>query len=335
MKNDTMRAIQIRQPGGPEAMELVDLPMPRPGPGDVLIRTRYIGVGMPDVLIRSGRYPWMPSLPAVLGIELTGIIEEVGDAVKKLLPGQPVFLSARDLPQRAGCYAEFVAAPAQAVTPLEPGIDLQAAAALSNYQVAWHLVNTAARGVEVKSMLVIASAGGVGSAAVQLARLKGWTVIGVDSAPPKEAFARAQGVHHWINYRTEDVTQAVGRLTQGRGVDLVLDPVGGPDFNENFRRIARFGMVVNYGMLQGPPANALLEGMRQNYETSPALRMFTMHSFDADPDVRRHTMAELQQLLGRSLIRPPIDSVMPLELARAAHQRFESGAVLGKLLLQP
>lgn len=330
-----MLVARFARPGGPEVIELAEVAVPRPGPGQVLVRCAYAGVGMPDVLIRSGRYPWMPRLPAILGIEMTGRVAELGPGVSGLEPGQPVYLSARDLPERAGCCAQYIAVPASALVPLAPGVDLRAAAALSNYQVAWHLVNTAVRGCEVRSVLVIASAGGVGSAAVQLARLKGWTVIGVDSGPRKEAFARSQGVQHWINYRQQDVTQAVRDLTGGRGVDLVLDPVGGAGFGENFRRIAPFGMVVNYGMLQGPPTGDVAGAMRASYEASPALRLFTMHSFDHDPPTRRRTMDELQGLLRAGRIDPAIHEVLPLARARQAHELFESGQVLGKLLLAP
>src|SRR5437764_6939535 len=171
-----MKAILLRRPGGPSALEYVDVPTPRAGEGEVLVKADTIGVSMPEVLVRKGVYAWMPPLPAIPGIELAGTIVERGAGTTEPAIGQPVFISARDLPVRAGCYAEFIAVPAHAAHKLPAECDLEAAACLSNYQVAYHLLFTASRGVEAKTVLVHTAAGGVGSAAVQLARIAGMRV---------------------------------------------------------------------------------------------------------------------------------------------------------------
>src|SRR5436190_19864032 len=200
-----MKAILITHTGDPSVLKYVELPTPRPGGGEVLVRADTIGVSMPEVLVRKGAYAWMPPLPAIPGIEMSGRIVECGSNVADRAVGDQVFVSARDLPVRAGCYAEYIAVPTRAAQPLPPGCDLEAAACLSNYQVAYHLLHTAARGVEAKTVLVHTAAGGVGSAAVQLALLAGMRVIGIAGSDAKRRAVLGIGAHHAINYRTEDV----------------------------------------------------------------------------------------------------------------------------------
>ena len=180
-----MKAILLRQPGGPTALEYVELPTPVPGDGEVLVQADTIGVSMPEVLVRKGVYNWMPPLPAIPGIEMSGTVVAHGRNVAAPAIGQPVFVSARDLPVRAGCYAEYIAVPARAAHPLPPGCSLEAAACLSNYQVAYHVLHTAARGVAAETVLIHNAAGGVGSAAVQLALIAGRSVIGVAGSDAK------------------------------------------------------------------------------------------------------------------------------------------------------
>ena len=159
----------------------------------------------------------MPPLPAILGIELAGTIVEQGPGATEPAVGQAVFVSARDLAVRAGCYAEYIAVPAHAAHPLPPGCSLEAAACLSNYQVAYHLLHTAARGVAAESVLIHNAAGGVGSAAVNLALIAGMKVIGVAGSEGKRCAVQALGAQHAIDYRSEDVVARVAEITGGRG----------------------------------------------------------------------------------------------------------------------
>ena len=187
-----MKAVLVRRPGGPEALEYSEVLLPGLGEGDVLIRARAFGVGQPDRLIRSGVYKWMPPLPANPGNDVAGFIEAVGRQVTGIAIGQKVLLSARDLARRGGCYAEYVAAPAEAVHLLPEGVDFEAAVCLANYQVAWALLNHCGSSTPPRSVLVVGAAGGVGSSVVQLAKLAGMKVIGTVSTPEKAAFARAK-----------------------------------------------------------------------------------------------------------------------------------------------
>ena len=248
-----MKAILLRHPGGPDALEYTEVPTPIPSDDEVLVKADTIGVSMPEVLVRCGTYAWMPPLPAIPGIELSGKIVARGDNVTGHEIGEKVFVSARDLPVRAGCYAEYIAVPPSAAHKLPADCDLETAACLSNYQVAYHVLHTAARGVEAKTVLVHTAAGGVGSAAVQLALIAGMQVIGVAGSDAKKAAIRGLGAHHTINYRSEDVVARVREVTEGRSVDLILDPIGGKGFVRNFAMLAPLGLVVSYGRLDGPP----------------------------------------------------------------------------------
>ena len=277
----------------------------------------------------------MPPLPAIPGIELSGTVVEHGRNAAEPAIGQAVFVSARDLPVRAGCYAEYIAVPADAAHPLPPDCPLEAAACLSNYQVAYHLLHTAARGAAAEYVVVPAAAGGVGSAAVQLAQIAGKTVIGVAGSAAKRRAVEAFGARYTIDYRSEDVVARVREVTAGRGADLILDPIGGKDFGRNFAMLAPLGLVVSYGRLNGPPEADLLAMMRARSAVSPALRFFTIHSFDDRPDIRAATMRILLDHLKAARIRPLIHDRLPLAEAGCAHELLERGAVVGKLLLKP
>lgn len=330
-----MKAIQIRTTGGPEVLEFVDLPTPRPKDDEVLVKAHSIGVGMPDVLVRTGRYPWMPPMPAVIGIEMSGYVVDKGSKVTNLEVGDAVFVSARELAFRGNCYAQFLCANANAVYALPSGVDLEAAACLSNYQVAWHLLHSAPNGHRYSSVLVWAAAGGVGSAIVELARIAGKKIIAIAGSSEKCSFAMDLGANASINYKTENVAARIANLTGNKGVNLVLDPVGGQEFYRNFSYLAPLGLVINYGMLQGIPDPSYAAAMRQRFGDSLGFRFFSMHVFDKSADRRRAAMNALLPMLANGTIRPTISKRMLLKDARQAHELFDSGKILGKLLLQP
>jgi NADPH:quinone reductase len=330
-----MKAILLRRTGGPSVLEYVELPTPRPGSGDVLVRADTIGVSMPEVLVRKGAYAWMPPLPAIPGIEMSGRVVECGPGVADRAVGDKVFVSARDLPVRAGCYAEYIAVPARAAHQLPPECDLEAAACLSNYQVAYHLLFTASRGIEAKSVAVHTAAGGVGSAAVQLARIAGMRVIGVAGSDAKTRAVLALGAEAAINYRTDDVVARVREATGGRGADLILDPIGGKGFARNFAMLASLGLVVSYGRLDGPPDPGFVAAMRDHHAVSPAVRFFTIHSFDDRPDIRAAATKALVDWLAAGEIKPLIHARLPLSQAHQAHEMLEAGEVIGKIVMKP
>jgi NADPH2:quinone reductase len=329
-----VKAIRIERTGGPEVLEYVDVPTPAAGPGEVLVKAHAIGVNMPEVLVRRGVYAWMPPLPAIPGIEMSGVVVDTGADVHTLRVGQPVYVSARELVHRGGCYAEYIAVPERAVYALAARVDLEAAATLSGYQVAYHLLHSAPRGFQYESVLVQAAAGGIGSAAVQLARAAGKRVIALAGSDEKAKFALDQGATAAINYRAGGLPERIAAATGGRGVDLILDPVGGPRFTQLFEHLAPLGLVVLFGYLDGWPGD-VLAAMRKHVGRSLGLRLYSMHTFDDDPEARRSATAALLRMLGDGTIRPAIHERVPLAEAARAQSLLESGRVMGKLLLMP
>jgi NADPH2:quinone reductase len=313
----------------------VDLPRPAPGPRDVQIRAEAFGVGQPDVLIRRGVYKWMPPLPVNPGNDVAGYVSAVGAEVSGIAVGQKVLLSARDLAQRGGCYAEFVVAPADAVHLLAETVDLEEAVCLANYQVAWALLHQCASTQRPDSVLVIGAAGGVGTALVQLGKLAGMTVIGTVSSDAKADFARDNGADHVIFYRKENVIARTRELTGGRGVSLILDHVGGADFVGYIAALGKWGTLVSYNAFAGLPQENLVAAMRDHLDICPAVRCFSFHVYDHDREGRRALMREVIGALEVGAIRPAISARLKLAEVRQAHTLLEQGSALGKIVMTP
>ncbi len=329
-----MKLIQFRKPGPPSVLRCLDVPIPEPKPGEVLIRAHAIGVGIPDCLIRAGTYGHMPPLPATPGTELAGTIEKIGPGVTTRQTGQRVYATARERPHRGGHYAEYVTAPAEATFLLPDNVDFDAAAALANYQVAYHIFNDALHLRRGQTVLIYAAAGGMGNALIDLAKAAGLTVIGVVSSDDKARFAGELGADHVINRKNETVGERVKEFTHGRGVEAIIDPVAGPGFPDNIAMLAPCGTLVIYGALGGKAPLDLLP-TPQVRKNSPAVRQFTIHTWDDLVDERRAGMRALIEMLAAGKLHPRIHDRLPLTDAARAHEMLESGAVLGKLLLRP
>jgi NADPH2:quinone reductase len=315
-------------------LQCLDVPIPEPKAGEVLIRAHAIGVGIPDTLIRAGTYSHMPPLPATPGTELSGTIEKVGARVTSRRPGERVYTTARERPQRGGHYAEYVATPAEATFVLPDGVDLDAAAALANYQVAYHIFNDALRLRTGQRVLVYAAAGGMGNALIDLAKAASLQVTGVVGGDAKARFARELGADHVIDRKRENVAERVQAITGGRGVDAIIDPVGGPSIPGNVALLAPCGTLVVYGGLGGKAQLDLQPTLRLS-GNSPAVRQFTIHTWDHLVEERRAGMRALIDMLAAGKLHPRIHGSLPLAEAARAHELLESGAVLGKLLLRP
>jgi NADPH2:quinone reductase len=329
-----MKAIRLQRPGGPEVLEQVDLPLPEPRPNEVRVRALAIGVGKPDVLIRQGTYKWMPPLPATPGNELAGVVDALGAEVRALRLGDKVLVSARELPQRGGCYAEAVCVPAEAVYPLPEAIDAADAVSLPNYQLAGALLYEAGA-IRPRSILVHGAAGGVATALLQLAAADGLLAIGTASSAAKCAFARAAGAPHVIDRSREDVAERVMALTAGRGVDMVLDHVAGAGFTANLDLLAPRGTLMSYNALGGLPQANLLGEMRRLLGRSLGVRCYSIHTLDGEPDTRRALMQRAIELMAAGRLRPPPPTRLPLAEAARAHELLDAAAVLGKLVLIP
>jgi len=329
-----MKAIQIDRTGGADVLRLVDLPTPKPGPGEVLIRSRSIGVNYFDLLIRTGRYRWMPKLPFVPGNEMAGEVEAVGAGVTRLRPGRQVFLAGYDIGNRGGLYAEYVLAPAEAPWPLPDGTDLDAATALTNYQLAWLLLHRAARGVGAGTVVVLGAAGGVGSALIDVAQIAGAKVIGVAGGKEKCDFVAARGAIA-VDHRRESLIDRVRDITGGHGADIVFDHIAGKDLPERIKMLAPLGMLVSYAVLGGMPESDVFAALRANLEASPAVRCFTMHTLDHWPEPRDEAMAQAIEMLAAGTAVPAIAARLPLAAAAEAQLLIEDRKAMGKVVLKP
>jgi len=328
-----MKLVRIDKPGPPGVMQILDVPVPEPKPGEVLIKAHAIGVGMPDCLIRAGTYSWMPPLPATPGTELAGVVEKVGAGVTTRKAGDRVYSTARERPHRGGHYAQYVATPAEATFVLPANVSFDAAATLANYQVAYHIFHDALSPRRGQSVLIYAAAGGMGNALIDLAKVSGLIVIGVVGSDDKAGFARELGADHVVNRKTEKIAERIEAITHGRGVDIIIDPVGGSTSAANLAMLAPCGTLLIYGALGGKTQlDAATPAWRRN---SLAVRQFSIHTWDHLVEERRAGMRALIDMLAAGKLKPRIHGRLPLADAARAHEMLEGGEVLGKLLLVP
>lgn len=330
-----MRVVQVHTPGGPEALRLVDVPLPKPGPGQVRVKAHSIGVGGPDRLIRKGSYKWMPPLPATPGNEMAGVVDAIGPGVTQWTVGQRVFVSSRELPERGGCYAEALCVAADAPFALPGTMGFDDAVSLGNVQLAQALLLGCNGGLPVKSILVPGAAGGVAGALTQLAKYHGMTVLGTASSPEKRQYALDQGADEVFAADASALPAAVMASTGGRGVDLAFDHLGGTMLLACIRSLAPLGTAISYNIVTGPPASDVFAELRLLLSRSLAVRAFSIHTFDQDRAQRRGLMESAIQLMAQGHVKAPPVTAMPLSSVQAMHELLDSGQALGKLVLHP
>ena len=326
-----MKVIRIHQPGSFDRLKYEEVEPPEPAKNEVLIKVLSASVNFADVMTRRGTYPMMPPLPAIPGIDCSGIVEAVGEKVTPIRPGQHVAAIGR------GCYADYMVASPLAVFPISENIEMDEAAAIPvNYLTAYHMMHTMAGVEKGQTILSYAAAGGVGTAVIQLARLAGVKVIGLTSTEEKADFARSQGYDHIINYQTADVVQRVKDITGGKGVEIILNSVAGDSFRRDFKMLAPLGQIIWFGMAAGPPQGNLAEQLGVKFVRSAGIRTFMLPSiFELDPALMARSAEILFAYLADKRIKPHIYERIPLSEAARAHELLESGKVLGKLILKP
>jgi NADPH:quinone reductase len=321
-----MHAVQITELGPPENLVLGDVPEPSPGPGQVRIRLSASSVNRADVLLRSGRYHSPPALPTVPGTEGAGVVDLLGPGVSGFSVGDRVVAWGS-----AGFYAEAAVADESRTVSVPDEVELQTAAALP---VAWltarYCLNELARVSAGDTVLVHAAGSGVGTAAVQTAAAAGAIVIGVAGGGEKAGLVQELGATHYIDRHAGDVNDEVGRLTAGRGVDVVLDLVGGRTFAQSLRIAAPGGRVVAAANVAQQPSTV---DTRDFYPKNVSISGFQFTNrqslgWDPRPDLSL-LLAQLAE--GRYVV--PVDSRFELGDAAAAHHRLESGGTLGKVVL--
>lgn len=331
-----MKAIQVQEPGGPDKLLTVCLPEPQPGAGQVRVRAHAIGVGRPDVLIRQGTYKWMPPLPATPGAELAGVIDAIGPGVRHWQLGDRVLISARELAQRGGCYAEAIVVDEDAPFRLPESIRFDQAVSLPNLQLALAMMQVAPapRHASARALITGAS-GGVAGMLSQVARRMGYQVLGTSRSPDKTGFALAHGFDQVICTSQTPLLEGVHALTQGHGVDLIFDHLGGQSLIDGLHALAPLGTLVSFNIVQGPPTDDVFRTLRSLLGKSLAVRCFSMHTFDEDRQARRDLMNQAIELAAQGAIEFPPTHVFPLEEVRQAHVLLDQGQVSGKLCLHP
>lgn len=331
-----MKAIQVQVPGGPENLMEVTLPDPLPGLGQVRVKAKAIGVGRPDVLIRQGTYKWMPPLPAIPGAELAGEIDAVGEGVTQWQLGDRVLVSARELAQRGGCYAEAIVVPEEAPYHLPRSVSFEDAVSLPNLQLALALMRVAGQPNSAPAhVLITGASGGVAGMLCQVARHRGFTTIGTSRTARKRIDALNHGFDHVICTAQTSLKDQIQDITQGRGVDLVLDHLGGQSLIDGLRSLAPLGTLVSYNAVQGSPTEDVFQVLRELLGKSLAIRCFSMHTFDKDRSARRALMQEAMDLMAQAHVKAPENHLFKLNEVRQTHVLLDQGMVSGKLVMQP
>lgn len=323
-----MRAVQARAHGDPSVLSVAEVPRPVPGPDEVAIDVERSGVNFVDVERRRGRYPDPPAPPYVPGIEVSGRIDAVGDGVDRR-PGERV-AAILD----GGGYAEHATAPADALIDVPAGVELGAAAGIPVQFLTAHNALFEWGGLEERDrVLVHAAAGGVGSAAVQLAADAGATVFGTASTAEKLSLAADLGVDHPVDYADADVAAAVDRITGGEGVDLVLDGVGGEAFYAGLDALADCGRIVAYGVASGDVPT--VSTPRLLFENRSVVGYHLGHALDHAPERVRAGLDRLVRRFEAGAVEVVVGAEYPLAAAAAAHRAVESRETTGKVLLSP
>ncbi len=334
-----MKAVQIQTQGKADVLEYVDLPTPQPGPGQLLVRVEAAAVNFSDVLRRrNDPYPFPTPLPFVPGSEIAGIVEALGDGVSGPPVGTHVFSTAT---KASGGYAQYALADAAGVIPIPPGLSPDVAAGLVVAgSTATLLLTEVAHLQPGESVLIPAAAGGVGSYAVQLAKLLGaGTIIAAAGSSEKQAVAKKLGADHVVDYTQPAWSEQVLEVSQGRGLDVILESTGSDVFEQSLACLAPFGRLVVYGRSSGAPLEFSADTVHRTfYDPSPNQSIINFNLglwFGLRPD---RAVAALQRLIGfvaEGKIVAQVGHVLPLSRAREAHRLLEERRNVGKIILKP
>ncbi len=322
------KTVVIRQHGGPEVLEIEDRAVGEPGPGEVRIRHHACGLNFIDCYQRTGLYPMQ--LPAALGMEAAGVIEAVGEGVTHLKPGDRAAYAATP----PGAYTEARVMPAAQVCPLPEGISFDEGAAMMlkgmTVEYLFHRTVPLKKG---DTVLFHAAAGGVGLIACQWARSKGITLIGTAGSDEKCALAREHGASHVINYRTEDFTKRVREITEGRGVDVVMDSIGASTFEGSLDCLRPVGMLISFGNASGavPPFNLGMLAAKGSLQVTRPTLFTHIGKHETCQAMAKHLFDKVTS--GAVSIR--IDQRFSLDQVADAHRALESRATTGSTILQP
>jgi NADPH2:quinone reductase len=322
-----MHAWLCENPVGVDALAWKELPTPQPGKGEVLIEIKAASLNFPDLLIVQNKYQMKPALPFVPGSEYAGIVQAVGEGVTHLQVGQHVACLSG-----TGGFGTHTLAPAHLCMPLPEGFPfVDAAAFIMIYATSHHALIDRAQLKAGETVLVLGAAGGVGTSAIQIAKAAGARVIAAASTDEKCALCKTIGADATINYSTENLREAVKALTEGKGPDVIYDPVGGDYSEQAFRSIGWRGRYLVVGFAAGPipslPLNlALLKG-------ASIVGVFWGDFAKREPKANAAMMGELARMYGQGKIKPVIDATLPMSELKTAFAHMGSRSVKGKMVL--
>lgn len=324
-----MKAILCKSWGLPETLVVEELPDVTPGPGQVAIDVHAAGVNFPDVLIIQGKYQFKPELPFTPGSELAGVVRAIGEGVTQYKAGDKVLAFVNQ-----GAFAQQIAVPAQMAMPMPPGLDFDTAAAVTlTYGTSHHAVVDRAQLKAGETMLVLGAAGGVGLAAIEIGKALGARVIAAASTDEKLAVCKEHGADALINYSTQDLREAVKAATDGKGPDVIYDPVGGIYAEPAFRSIAWRGRYLVIGFANGEipklPLNLpLLKG-------ASIVGVFWGEFAKREPKANLAAMHELMGWMAEGKIKPHISGRYALAETAQALNDMAARKVTGKVVIQP
>jgi putative PIG3 family NAD(P)H quinone oxidoreductase len=325
---DGMTVVEITRPGPPDVLRPTRRPVPRPGAGEALIRVAAAGVNYPDLLQRQGRYPPPPGAPDIPGLEVAGEVVAIGDATTGVCVGERVCALVS-----GGGYAEYCVAPAPQSLPVPKCLDEVAAAAVPEaFFTVWTNVFDRGSLKSGETFLVHGGSGGIGTTAVQLGRAFGARVFATAGSPEKCAVCESLGAEKAIDHRREDFVAVVRELTGGRGVDVILDILGGEDVPRNIESLAPGGRLIQIGFLKGPKAEINLTPIlhRRLTLTGSTLRPRSVEEKGAIAWALR---GSVWPMLEHGTVRPLVHKTFPLAQAAEAHRLMESRGHVGKIVL--
>jgi NADPH:quinone reductase len=324
----SMTAIVVDGKGGPEVLRLKDVPVPAPGSHELLIAVKAAGVNRPDVLQRKGLYPAPKGHSDLPGLEVSGTVAAIGASASRFKIGDQVMALVN-----GGGYAPFVVADERATIAKPVGMSFETAAAIpETFFTVWHNVFERGALKAGEKFLVHGGTSGIGVTAIQLAKAFGATVFATAGSDEKCAACKALGADRAINYTTEDFADVIKTETAGKGVDVILDMVGGDYIDRNIRSLADDGRLVNIAYQKG--SSATIDFMRVMLKrltlTGSTLRI---RSPEVKAEIARAVETRVLPLIASGAVRVPIDSTFPIAEASAAHARMESSQHIGKIVL--
>ncbi|HTL46610.1 MAG TPA: NADPH:quinone reductase [Verrucomicrobiae bacterium] len=320
-----MKAIRVHEFGVPENMKLEEAPDLKPGAGQVLVKVQAAGVNPVDTYIRAGTYPVKPALPFTPGFDAAGVVEAVGEGVRKFKKGDRVYTTATV----TGAYASLAVCPESGVHPLPETLSFPQGAAIGiPYATAWHALFHKAQATAGETVLVHGASGGVGVAAVQIARAAGMTVIGTAGTPEGRKLVLGEGAHHALDHRNPAYLDEIKKITDGHGVSVILE------------MLANVNLPKDLGLL-GFRGRVVVIGCRGDVEINPRLLMARDSSvtgmliFNATPEEKKKIHADLFEGFKSGRLRPVVGRELPLKDAARAHHDVMESPAHGKIVLIP